>query len=170
MLSSGLASLTVTLDTSLLLEYWNLQDKHAIVQCLLDLARNGVIDIVVTSRVRYDIPKPRLSLEIDRLPELNVTEGPSVTRLGGWLLGRDGLGDEHFAALAEELQQLLRMRGRRNKLPEWRDWDHVHAHYLSGRSAFLTWDGGSLEVGPELQSRLGVTVRSPEGWLSENGL
>ena len=59
-------------------------------------------------------------------------------------------------------------RGRRP--PDWRDWDHVHAHCLSGRSVFLTWDDRILEVAPTLSQLLGVIVQTPEAWIQDVGL
>ena len=97
--------------------------------------------------------------------ELNVQEGPSVARLGLWVLGRDMLGSDAFAIAVQELNAKLTHRGRNP--PDWRDWDHIHAHFLSGRSAFLTWDERMLEIAPELYERLGIDVRLPETWLAE---
>lgn len=53
--------------------------------------------------------------------------------------------------------------------PDWRDWDHLHAHHLSGRDVFLTWDRRILDVGAELRERLGIIVVQPEDYLATLG-
>ncbi len=158
----------LTLDTSLLLEYWKDQNKRAVVERLIDLSRGAHVDLVVTARIREDVPRPPLSERIDQLAELNVQEGPSVTRLDFWGLGRDVLGDDVFVAVSQQLNEELGRMGRNP--PDWRDWDHLHAHFLSGRSVFLTWDGRILEIATELHDRLGIDVKAPEAWLAETGL
>ena len=163
-----MAGTQITLDTNLLLEYWKDQNDRAVVEVLIALSRSGQVDLAVTARVREDVPRPPLSDRINQLPELNVHEAASVTRLGSWVLGRDMLGDDRFVAVSQQLDEELNRRGRIP--PDWRDWDHLHAHFLSRRSAFLTWDERILEIARELLERLGVVVKSPEAWLSERGL
>jgi hypothetical protein len=155
---------SLTLDTNLLLEYWKNQNRRETIEKLIALARDGKVDLVVTARIRDDVPRPPLSDSINRLAELNVQEGASVTRLGFWVLGRDMLGSDAFAATSQEMTDLLASRGRTP--PDWRDWDHLHGHFLSGRSAFLTWDERILEIAPDLHQRLGIWVTSPQTWLA----
>ena len=54
---------------------------------------------------------------------------------------------------------------RLRKPPDWRDWDHLHGHYLAERDAFLTWDVAILKSGHQLQDMLGLTVMKPEDCL-----
>ena len=161
-------AIQLTLDTSLLLEYWKRQDKHTIVERLVELSRNGHVDLAVTARIREDVPNPPMADRIDGLSELGVLEEPSVARLEYWVLDQDMLGDDTFVAVSQELDEALQRRGR--KPPDWRDWDHLHAHYLSGRSVFLTWDKRILQIASDLRARLGIDVKSPEAWLRESGL
>lgn len=156
---------SATLDTNLLVEYWKDQAKAAVVKRLLEFAQNRHLDLAVTARIREDIPKPRLSDRIDELPELDVQEIGSVTRLGYWVLGRDMLGDDRFIAVADRLTEGFRRRS--HEPPDWRDWDHIHAHYLVGRDAFLTWDKRILDVAPDLQDELGIVVMTPEDYLKD---
>jgi hypothetical protein len=77
---------SITLDTSVLLEYWKNQKKRSSVERLLELSRSGNVDLVVTARIREDVPRPPLSEIINHMYQLNVQEGPSVARLGLWVL------------------------------------------------------------------------------------
>jgi hypothetical protein len=66
--------------------------------------------------------------KLDELPELGINETGSVTRLGYWVLGRDMLGDDAFNNFWPTAQVLAEQRG--EKPPDWRDLDHLHAHYM----------------------------------------
>lgn len=155
---------SATLDTNLLLEYWKNQKKRTVVERLVQLARDGALDLAVTSRIREDVPYPPLSEKIDALPKLEVREIGSVTRLDFWVLGRDMLGSDHFVETAGSLDAEFRRLGKTP--PDWRDWDHLHAHFLSGRHVFLTWDRRVLDVAEELRMQLGMVVVTPEAYLA----
>lgn len=60
----------LTLDTNLLLEYWKNQAKRKAVEKLSLLAKEGKADLVVTARIREDVPLSPLAQKIDELPEL----------------------------------------------------------------------------------------------------
>ena len=143
---------SATLDTNLLQEFWRDQAKAAVVERLLGLARSGQLDLAVTARIREDVPRPPLSDLINELSELNVQEIGSVTRLGHWVLGRDRLGDDRFIEVSHRLTEELCRRSMQP--PDWRDWDHIHAHYLAGRGVFLTWDKRILDAAPSLAQRV----------------
>ena len=154
---------SATLDTNLLQEYWKNQARRATVERLIELARTGELSLAVTARVREDISTPPLSDLIETLDVIGVEEIGSVTRLGYWVLGRDMLGSDHFVQVSEDVKAAFQAAGR--KAPDWRDWDHVHSHFLTGRDVFLTWDKAILGVGPELNKRLGIVVMVPEELL-----
>ncbi|MGE4068689.1 MAG: hypothetical protein AB7H88_18085 [Vicinamibacterales bacterium] len=156
----------VTLDTNLLLEYWKGQDKRAVVEQLIALGRAGKIDLAVTARIRDDVPYPPLSEEINRLPVLSVDEIGSVFRLDlSTLDSGDMLGDDDFLQASSDLSDML--IGQHKTPPDWRDWDHLHAHYLSGRDVFLTWDRRVLDVAEPLAGRFRMVVLSPEAFLAD---
>ena len=50
--------------------------------------------------------------------------------------------------------------------PDWRDLDHLEAHYRARRDKFVTLDKGILKLADKL-SQLGIVVISPEELLSE---
>ena len=154
---------SATLDTSLVVEYWKDQDKSKVVQELIDLASSGQLELAVTARIREDVPRPPLSERINDLPELGIQEIGSVTRLGFWKLGRDRLGDDNFTAFSERLMDVFK-RGNA-KPPDWRDWDHIHAHYIAQRDIFLTWDKRIIEIATELRKEFRILVLTPEEYL-----
>lgn len=158
----------LTLDTNLLLELWKAQDRKGVMETLIDLARRGEVDLAVTARIREDVPREPLASEIDKLPELEIKETGSITRLGFWIIGRDGLASDDFTAYEEELKARTARTGK--KVPDWRDLDHVQAHFLQDRDAFLTWDKPILALAEELRSRFGIVVMPPEVYLQSRPL
>jgi len=153
----------LTLDSNITIEYWKNQLRRSVVEKLLALARTGEVSLMVTARIREDIPQEPLARELDRLPELGVVEGPSVARLGFWVLGRDMLGSNGFVAVSSEIEAEFRRTGRNP--PDWRDFDHLHAHMLQGRDVYLTWDRRVLDAADMLRVRFSLRVSSPEQYL-----
>jgi hypothetical protein len=155
----------VTLDTNLLFEYWRDRPKRALVQRLLTLTANKDIELAVTARVREDIPIEPIASQINALPEMGVRETASVARFDYWVLGRDQLGSAEFEDFRRELESARTERD--PKLPDWRDWDHLHAHMLQERTVFLTWDRAILRLREPLHARFGIRVQTPEDFLAE---
>lgn len=153
----------LTLDASVLLEYWKDQQKKATVEELLQLAERGEIELAVTARIREDVPDVPLAARVNQLPELGIEETGSVARLDFWVLDRDHLGSDEFESLRLQLQS--EWKPGNHGLPDWRDWDHLHAHMLQGRDVFLTWDKAILRLDPRLQP-FGIRVTTPEEYLS----
>lgn len=158
--------LRITLDSNVVLELMKQQRKAHVVEQLLEQSRTGVIELAVTACIREDIPRDPLASRLSELPELGITETGSVTRLGHWVLGRDMLGSESFSEFARTAPALARGRiPKKKREPDWRDFDHLHAHMLQERDLFLTWDEGVLCLGPELRERFGIRVMSPDDYL-----
>jgi hypothetical protein len=155
----------LTLDTSVLVEYWKQQKKMDVVEKLLELAKLGKVDLAVTRRIRQDIPKPKLSNKLNDLPELRIEETGSIARFdGSWLLdGREMFADATFHDFLSTATELAKQRGKTP--PDWRDWDHIHAHYLLQRDIFLTWDDGIICLSKELKDKFGVSVSRPDEYL-----
>lgn len=154
----------VTLDTNLLIEYWKKQSKYNVVKQLLQLVKGNKIDLAVAARVYEDIPESPLADEIYNLQELDVEVTGSVTRLGYWELGRDILGDEslknYFESAEDQARQLLK------RFPDWRGQDNIHAHFILGRDAFLTWDRAILDLATDLKERFNIIIMKPENFIS----
>jgi hypothetical protein len=153
----------LTLDTSLMLEYWKEQSGREATEALLELAREGRVKLAVTARIREDVPSDPLSAEIDKLDELSVEEAGSVTRLDYWVLGRDMLGSDAFVDFENELKERRAATGAR--IPDWRDLDHLHAHLLLKRDIFLTWDKAIIQLADELKDRFEIVVLRPDDYL-----
>ena len=159
---------TLTLDTNILIEFWSRQQKLNVVEALLQLAKQGKVDLAVTARIQDDIPRPPLADRINELPLLNIVQTGSVTRLGAWVLGRDMLGDQSFVDFVSNLEHRGTISGK--KQPDWRDWDHLHAHYLLRRNTFLTWDNRILGFAEALKSQFGINIMTPEDYLANSNL
>ncbi len=158
--------LTSALDTNLLQEHWREQKKAAVVEKLIHLAEISKIELYVTARIHEDIPRPPLSEKIAQLQELHVNKTGSVIRVGYWRVGRDMVGNRQFNQFHEDASRLVAQRGKNP--PDWRDWDHLHVHYLLRHNIFLTWDGGILCLAAELFEKFGVVVKSPEEFLESD--
>ncbi len=154
---------TLTLDMNLLHEYWKQRDKFESVEKILNLAKDGKVELAVTARIHEDIPDPPLSEKLRELPELSIRITGSVARIGYWVIGRDMIGDEAFYDFYSTACKLARKIG---KCPlDWRDWDHLQTHYLLRRDFFLTWDEGIICLAEALKNRFNIVVIKPEKYL-----
>ena len=156
---------TATLDTNVLMELWKDQDKKEVTVALLNLAENTQVVLAVTSRIDADITKMPMAGRINELPELNVGRIGSVFRLGVSRLGVDMLASDRFVDVMGSIKDNWRRKYGADVPPDWRDWDHLHGHFLARRDVFLTWDGPILDVASELKSMLGIVVMKPEEFL-----
>ena len=158
----------LTLDTNVLVELWWSRQNAAVTQALLALAEDEEVDLAITKRITADIPHPPLADRISSLPQLGVQEIGSVFRLDHSALdGGDMLGSDEFLDVMTSVDEELDRQGRKKRRPDWRDWDHLHGHFLKGRDIFLTWDGPILEVSNELQVRLGISIMNPREFLDK---
>ena len=158
---------SVTLDTSVVEEYWKNQAKIEHVEKLLELAEKWEIDLAVTRRIHHDILRQPLANKINDLPNLNIHEIGAVIRISNWKVGIDIAGSDDFKKLIGSLESSKKFcHMNEDNRPDWRDWDHIHAHYRYGRDYFLTWDRGILHFKEELQKELDVTIMKPEKYLS----
>ena len=160
---------SVTLDTNVLVEHWCNQHKAAVTKSVLDLAKHGKIELAITSRINADIPRLPLADRINELPVLNVQQIGSAFRfdVSRWD-GGDMWGSDDFSNVMALLDDELDRQGRTKSRPDWKDWDHLHGHFLSGREVFLTWDCPILVLATELKERLGIVVETPEDFLSSH--
>ena len=135
-------------------------------EALLDFAEDELINLAVTRRIYEDVPHPPLADRIDKLHEIGVNLAGSVFRLDVSALDSgDMLGSDIFMDVFESVTHNLAHQGQ--SVPDWRDWDHVHGHYLSGRDVFLTWDKDILRAAPELKAQLEIVVMKPEEFIAK---
>lgn len=159
-------SVRLTLDTNLLQEYWREQAKREVVVRLLELADKGKVELVVTNRIASDISHGPLADRLRELPDLGIGQIGAVFRIGMSAIGGpDMLGSDLFGNLQQEVDAELRRRGRA-EVPDWRDWDHLHGHFLKHRDVFLTWDKRLIEAGHLVAKQLPITVMSPDEFLA----
>ncbi len=157
---------TVTLDTNVVQEYWRRRTRVAIVEALIDLAEDELISLAITRRIHEDIPHPPLADQISRLNEIGVKLTGSAFRLDRSALGSgDMLGSDIAIDVFESVADNLAHQGQ--PAPDWRDWDHLHGHYLSGRDVFLTWDKDILRAAPQLKEQLQITIMKPEEFIAK---
>ena len=154
---------SATLDTNVVIQYWEQHGKAEIVESLLELAQNGQLDLRVSGRIREDMKRPDASDRINRLPELGIREIGSIIRTGCWRPGRDTVGSTKFQEVVNSIPNAPNRP--RKKRPDWRDWDHLQAHYLSERDVFLTWDKGILNAARHFKEKLGIVIMDPEEYL-----
>ena len=155
---------TVTLDTNVVQEYWHQREKVAVVDELLGLAEEGHIDLAVTRRIHDDIPCPPLADRINELSKIGVRMTGSVFRIGQSVLnGPDMLGSETAMDAFDSVINNLALQGQ--SAPDWRDWDHLHGHYLLKRDVFLTWDKGILRVASKMKEQLSMAIMKPENFI-----
>lgn len=136
-----------------------------LVERLLALEQAEQIELAVTRTIRQDVPDRPLAEKIDQLPELGIRETGAVARFGTWTIGVDHLGSAGF----EEFRLRLESERQRGdpRLPDIRDWDHLHAHMVQGRDVFLTRDGPIKRPARLLYQEFGIRIMGPEEYLDE---
>ena len=162
---------SITLDTNevinmkrgKILDPWKLREK-----CPVDLA--------VTQRIRDDLS---LNPSDERfLTDSFIIKIPSIMRncfdskSNRFLLNPefDKPGSAEFLNVAESIIDSFKKTGK--NLPQYLDFDHIHAHYLAGRGIFVTEDGDILKTRNQLRD-LGIRIMNFEELLSsidKNGI
>ena len=93
----------------------------------------------------------------------------SVIRYGQWDADADTLGSTRFEHVRESIADRAGAApGGPANASDWRDWDHLHAHYLRRWDVFLTWDAGILDCADELKGNLDIVVMRPEEYLEKH--
>ena len=187
--------MTVTIDSNIIQEYVEERKKKSVVEALLRSAASGRLDLAVTSRYEVDTPwNPRKDkieefLCTHRIPIIGSGFRCGYSRLGGHDMLGNGPGDIrtkleslvpksypmwpppealHYSERPSHIRKPKTSdpKSREPEPPDWRDLDHLDAHYRAGRDKFVTLDRGILKLSDEL-SQLGIVVISPEELLSE---
>ncbi len=157
---------SVTLDTDVLLKMkkWESMDMQ-------EFRKTYLVDLAVSQRIREDI-KLRPDEE-EFLSDYYVRTIPSIMRCNFDSKAQRFLvnpefnkpGSTEFLNSAESIiNKFFKSRG--ETPPGYLDWDHLHAHYLSGRDIFLTNDQKILKIKDQLKEELGIVVMSLEDFLN----
>ena len=162
---------SITLDTNVILKM-----KRREILGPLKLREKCPLDLAVTQRIRDDLslnPSDEQFLEnsfIRRIPSIMRNSYDSESKL--FLLNPefDKPGSTEFLQVAESIIEGLKHTG--ENPPEYLDFDHIHAHYMSGRDIFVTEDKKILKMSSKLKD-LGIRIMDFEELLStmeENGI
>lgn len=162
---------SITLDTN---EVINM--KRGKILDPLTLREKCPLDLAVTQRIRDDLslnPSDEQFLTngyIRRIPSIMRNSYDSKSRR--FLLNPefDKPGSTEFVRLAESIIDSFKKSGK--SLPQYLDFDHIHAHYLAGRDIFVTEDGDILKTRSQLRD-IGIRIMNFEELLStieENGI
>ena len=147
---------SVTLDTNVFCRM-----KQGAFLAPAEIYKKCPVDLAVTQRIRDDLPFD--SSDEQYLTDNCIRKIPSIMRCcfdsksKRFLLNPeyDKPGCTEFLKMAESIIEGMKKNG--GKPPEYLDWDHLHAHYISGRDIFVTEDSGILKIGSQLKV-LGMRV------------
>ncbi len=157
---------SVTLDTDVLLKM-----KRGEVVDMQEFRKTYLVDLAVSQRIREDI-KLRPSEE-KFLSDYYIRTIPSIMRCNFDSKAKRFLvnpefnkpGCTEFLKSAESIiNNFFKPKG--ETPPGYLDWDHLHAHYLSGRDVFLTDDQKILKIKDQLKEELSIVVMSLEDFLN----
>ncbi|MYH79653.1 hypothetical protein F4141_02955 [Candidatus Poribacteria bacterium] len=157
---------SVTLDTDVLLK----MKKRESVD-MQEFRKTYLVDLAVSQRIREDIKfRPD---EEKFLSDYYIRTIPSIMRCNfdskaqRFLVNPEfnKLGCTEFLKSAESIiNNFFKPKG--ETPPGYLDWDHLHAHYLSGRDIFLTDDKKILKVKDQLKEKLGIVVMNLENFVN----
>lgn len=157
---------SVTLDTDVFLKM-----KRGEPVDMLEFRKTHFVDLAVSQRIREDIllrPDEEQFLfdaYIRRIP--SIMRGSFDSRAQRFLLNPkfNKPGCTEFLKFTESIiNSYFKPKG--ETPPGYLDWDHLHAHYLSGRDIFLTDDQKILKIKEQLREELGITVMNLEDFLN----
>ncbi len=95
---------TVTLDTSVVIEWWKNQAKVEHVETLIELGKKFEIDLAVTGRIHDDVPNQPLAAKINDLPNLLIDEIGAIIRIDNWKPSIDTTGITEFVNFIESIE------------------------------------------------------------------
>ena len=162
---------SVTLDANVIIDM-----KREKIPNPIELHKICPADLAVTHRIQDDLSLN--SSDEQFLTDNHIRKIPSIMRFcfdsrsQRFLLNPefDKPGCTEFFKMAESIIDGLRKTG--ENPPEYLDWDHLHAHYISGRDIFVTEDKDILKVSCQLKA-LGIRVMRFEELLKlvkKNGI
>ena len=155
----------LTVDTNVLIDAVK-PDRpgHATALKLLALHDAGECEIAVTTRLDVDVPRDPWRATIKSLPLVQDEPVGALFRLNySRLDSPDVLASDLRAQEVDDLMDMIFHCADKNH-PRHRqrtaDIDHLMAHKMSGRDAFVTNENGILHYRAELARRFKITVMS----------
>lgn len=179
--------LSVTLDTSVLIQYIDDDNPSSPIHRILEASSRGDIDAIVSSRVFYpDVDDMREEQRAEMRTLLNEkdieTQGPvfrvGMSPVGNPPRGGDTLGHPSGSRPPEEIERFKHLVGpppstrEDPEINDVADYDALRDHYAFERDAFLTFDSsGYLAEGhPErYETELGLIIMEPEEFIERFG-
>jgi hypothetical protein len=138
---------------------------------MLEFRKTHLVDLAVSQRIREDI---KLRPDEEKfLSDYYIRTIPSIMRCSfdseaqRFLLNPEfnKPGSTEFLKSAESIiNNFFKPRG--ETPPGYLDWDHLHAHYLSGRDIFLTDDKKILKIKDQLKEELDIVVMNLEDFVN----
>ncbi len=157
---------SITLDTDVLLKM-----KKGKSVDMQEFRKTYLVDLAVSQRIREDI---KLRPDEEKfLSNYYIRTIPSIMRCSfdskaqRFLLNPkfNKPGSTEFLKSVESIiNNFFKPRG--EKPPGYLDWDHLHAHYLSGRDIFLTDDQKILKIKEQLNDELGIVLMNLEDFVN----
>ena len=157
---------SVTLDTNVFLKM-----KRAESVDMQEFRKTYLVDLAVSQRIREDI---KLRPDEERfLSDYYIRTIPFIMRCSFDSKSQQFLlnpkfnkpGSTEFLKCTESIiNSYFKPKG--ETPPGYLDWDHLHAHYLSGRDIFLTDDKKILKIKEQLKEELGIIVTNLEDFLN----
>ena len=162
--------LKVTIDTNVFQEHIRGQEKSKVAEELLDLAKQGKIDLTLTTRVWEDIPDGEIREKLEaylKKGTIGISLASSSLDARPWEKGEafPYIFFEHLLSILEG-EDKAQGRGKKS-IPSLNDRDHIQGHYVTKRDVFLTWDVDLLRWGERLRERFGVVSMKPEEFLEK---
>ena len=157
---------SVTLDTDVFLKMKREESVD-----MLEFRKTYLVDLAVSQRIHEDI---KLHPDEEQfLSDHYIRMIPSIMRCSFDSKAQRFLinpnfnkpGSTEFLKSAESIiNSYFKPKG--ETPPGYLDWDHLHAHYLSGRDLFLTDDKKILKIKEQLKEELGIIVMNLEDFLN----
>jgi hypothetical protein len=151
-------AITVTLDTTVVRPWLSTNETSSGFQKLLELKQQDKIDLIVTRRIYEDIPHEPLKSRINKLTEIGIRIEDDVIRFDISSFDTCMFGDNDFFQFTS---------GSEPSDIRWRDFDHVHAHYLLKRDVFLTHDNDLLDLQEAIKSRFNIRILRVGAFLKQ---
>ncbi len=161
----------ITIDANVLISAFRpLETQNVNAIRLLELARLGMVQLQITSRIENDIPRDPFRAQIEAIP--NLPKIGSVGRVGYTSIGNgDVIVDETDNHMLDELMSLIfpgASKTHKNFSNKVCDVDHLFAHSRTLAAVFVTNDGPVLKAAKELEARFAIRVMSLAFFLDSN--